>query len=686
MNTLLKANQTRIFLIPFLILFFGSMGIGYAEIIHPTNLPKPAIEQTTQVFRETARQTVPQYVFGTAPVPIMTSWYDYFPGNYHSIPIRVQPSPSGNPDSGSICLVFQAAAFWGGTRRVYSVYLDNGEIIYGPELINPGSNPQEGFAGIDIDPVTGNPFVSWHVFDYGNPNHFNSFLSFDDYSSHGEPGFWITPYTVIDNPYDIGDDIDQQFIWPLVFIGPSPNPELRRLYVIVRNSTLNDQDYPSENPLIAFADFAHPTDITSYDPDQWSYVTIPQMNLWRDMNIRPYYAPIVSQKTGTVAFVGHTVQMGTTDPYHENNFLFVLENYNHGEGNWTLYTGDPTIPVDNPADFFCGSDNQPYQDMRYAPLFNRHNSVIDKEGNYHYLSLYALLAEDYTWFPNMTTTKHVRFNRAAEEFSISDVFPRNSDGSPYLPWNIPPDFDNGLIISHSWPCFWYFSGDLFSENYQRIIEQGSKMVGLFQSSKLSDGVIAPNLADSLKTHIMISGDYGETWSDPIILSSLDTLELAGINPTYWYMADQMEHLQDDWYRLHLFFYDMHDYGATIIIQPTGGTLMYTALDINFGSLNIEQETTIAYREQMLQPNYPNPFNPQTTIAFLLTTDTKVRLEVYNIKGQLVKCLVDDYKTAGEHLAVWKGTDNNSKEVGSGVYFYRLMTDSHEETGKMLLLK
>ncbi len=85
-------------------------------------------------------------------------------------------------------------------------------------------------------------------------------------------------------------------------------------------------------------------------------------------------------------------------------------------------------------------------------------------------------------------------------------------------------------------------------------------------------------------------------------------------------------------------------------------------------------------------NYPNPFNPTTTIAYSLPSDGLVELRVFNIKGQLVKTLVKGEQLAGSYEAVWNGKDNNEKSVSSGIYFYKLSTRDETIMKKMLMLK
>jgi hypothetical protein len=88
----------------------------------------------------------------------------------------------------------------------------------------------------------------------------------------------------------------------------------------------------------------------------------------------------------------------------------------------------------------------------------------------------------------------------------------------------------------------------------------------------------------------------------------------------------------------------------------------------------------------LHGNYPNPFNPDTRISFSLAEDSEVSVTIYNIKGQQVRSLVSDYLSRGDHTINWNGTDDRGRDVGTGMYFYRLQTNDYEKTRKMMLLK
>ena len=88
---------------------------------------------------------------------------------------------------------------------------------------------------------------------------------------------------------------------------------------------------------------------------------------------------------------------------------------------------------------------------------------------------------------------------------------------------------------------------------------------------------------------------------------------------------------------------------------------------------------------ILNANYPNPFNPTTTISFSIPEESKVDLSIYNIKGQRVKSLVKESFESGNHSVVWNGVDDSGKSVGSGVYFYKLNVNGKSKLVKKCLL-
>jgi uncharacterized delta-60 repeat protein len=88
----------------------------------------------------------------------------------------------------------------------------------------------------------------------------------------------------------------------------------------------------------------------------------------------------------------------------------------------------------------------------------------------------------------------------------------------------------------------------------------------------------------------------------------------------------------------------------------------------------------------LSQNYPNPFNPTCEIEYALPTDCRVTLSIYNMLGQKVRVLVDEYQEAGYKSVKWDGKDDQGQEVTSGVYFYRLDAGNFTQSRKMILMK
>ena len=104
------------------------------------------------------------------------------------------------------------------------------------------------------------------------------------------------------------------------------------------------------------------------------------------------------------------------------------------------------------------------------------------------------------------------------------------------------------------------------------------------------------------------------------------------------------------------------------------------------AINAETDISPIISKNALSPNYPNPFNPETTISYEIASDGNARIDIFNLKGQLVKTLVNDNKVSGPHRVVWNGTDKYGRKVASGIYQYRLITKDGSITKKMILMK
>ncbi|MFC1557698.1 T9SS type A sorting domain-containing protein, partial [candidate division KSB1 bacterium] len=114
------------------------------------------------------------------------------------------------------------------------------------------------------------------------------------------------------------------------------------------------------------------------------------------------------------------------------------------------------------------------------------------------------------------------------------------------------------------------------------------------------------------------------------------------------------------------------------------------LDFNGGLNSLEGstlESPVPLPDKFaLSGNYPNPFNPETNIAFELPKTERVRIDIYNILGQKVRTLVDREFKAGIRTIKWDATNDFGSKVASGMYIYRVVAGSNVASKKMMVIK
>jgi len=136
-------------------------------------------------------------------------------------------------------------------------------------------------------------------------------------------------------------------------------------------------------------------------------------------------------------------------------------------------------------------------------------------------------------------------------------------------------------------------------------------------------------------------------------------------------------------------YDLSSYGRVPIyvgIQcVSDDAFIFFVDDVVVGGTPSDDPTVPVIATE-LHGNYPNPFNPETTITYSVKTAEPVTIGIYNVKGQLVKTLVNETKEAGNHSVVWRGDDNSGRSVSSGVYYYKMNAGKYSSTRKMILMK
>jgi len=136
---------------------------------------------------------------------------------------------------------------------------------------------------------------------------------------------------------------------------------------------------------------------------------------------------------------------------------------------------------------------------------------------------------------------------------------------------------------------------------------------------------------------------------------------------------------------HLNFNDTLD---SLFIHTSGPTHTYSILNIE--SMEFSGELSMSDIQKLtsfsLNQNYPNPFNPVTMIHFEINEPGETRVDIFNLKGQLVNTLINKHLNVGEHQIKWDGKTIDGSLLGSGLYIYRVSINDKQMSRQMIMLK
>ena len=193
--------------------------------------------------------------------------------------------------------------------------------------------------------------------------------------------------------------------------------------------------------------------------------------------------------------------------------------------------------------------------------------------------------------------------------------------------------------------------------------------------------------------VFLTADLGANWINRGLADySIIALAANGTN----LFANALKVTMDN--KLEYFIFTSTDNGETWIKVDSAANNSILSLAANSSNLYAGSSSGVVYQpvskitsvkspetalpaEFHLYQNYPNPFNPSTTIKYEISAESKVKLVIYNILGEKVAELVNAFQKPGEYSVNW-----NAKDFASGVYFYRLTSNSFIQSKKLLLLK
>ena len=133
---------------------------------------------------------------------------------------------------------------------------------------------------------------------------------------------------------------------------------------------------------------------------------------------------------------------------------------------------------------------------------------------------------------------------------------------------------------------------------------------------------------------------------------------------------------------HVFFFSPPGEGATNSFTSTSAE----AFTVDEGLVGIETISSAIPSTYQLEDNFPNPFNPSTTIRYQLAASGFTQLRIFNTLGEEVRTLVYDNQTAGTYSATWDGLNNAGQQVASGIYIYSLKSGDFFQSKRMTFLK
>jgi len=688
----------------------------------------------------------PNYSFilngdGEATTYLYDSFYDYMPFSYNGHNVRIQPDismPYGYT-AGGLYLSYHCSETpaTGTDRRAFNSYINPDGTLFGSSATNHYAVIREGFTSVDIDPVTGDPFFCWHSV-VEDDNSYDCSITYDNYHLTGATGYWKAPWILFDNP-EVSEEFtgasDDEFIWPVLMIGDSPTEGYRRVHAYGNNYTSNDAGDGNYNSLYGYADF-NADDLLFESELDWTYTSFPFMDDQHYDDINRVNKDMIV-KDNKVAFFGN---------YGDD--LFVLLSEDCGE-TFTLNTQEWLYPVENPIwddestyEFYDDDELTPSEmffvlsndGSHYNAAFTENGSKIVWMSGVNINSQENIDQDLYMaayFYP-----KIFKYDIETAEFDFYDMVIQGADPAddqPAIPWDLDEDgvvdefyTDDGSVYIPLSMASWFYNSDqgyqdsFFHEsNFKMVANNNWIVAGWHESQKLRwaywgeegyDGWLKqPEICFS------ISDDYGETWSETLYINSNPNdnvedeennydnhfaTELDGMLPVNMTFGEELQILSNEagnyHAKLHIAFFDDNDYGSaagqtTDGGELNGGKLRYATLDLEFQQPWIPEDPesadeTIFPNIANLSQNYPNPFNPETNINFQLKADADVKLEVYNLRGQKITTLVDEFTSAGNHTVRWEGLNSEGRSVASGMYFYKLSSGDYSTTKKMVLMK
>ncbi len=665
---------------------------------------------------------VPDWEFIQEPTTLtgFTNYYDYMPGSLCGHPIMRQPDCYGG-----VYFTFHGRPNIIDNRRVYWAYVHpNGAIEYATITT---SDTYEGYPSLTIHPASGDPIVSWHdILGPSTPEDTNTRATFDDYGLLYIPGFWKTP-VAFDQPVPYVEE----YLWPYVFIGKAPDYVTTGNYRLYQISE-QGPDGEIEHPILRWIDV--PEDSYVYgdldimlDKTNWH----PPVNIARDwsdpdagISCRPYPSFAVDPFTpGHVAIFGYACYVnGLTGNEIVPQGFYVWDSYDGGE-TWSydnFHSYETDVGMLNEYVLYAVENIPGFTDDEGIPFDSLHvwvgfpgnycstnrTAVFDREGNLHLPELFWISYVDEE-IGSVTYWPEYAFLFQAEVVYKSDGtwdirHVANMSGTDAwtgrsVPWEIDPVSGDTLI--YPWCDIAtndYSPSGYVNLQYQAVCLEQDWMAHVWVSgTKMLEAEFGPVPLFYYHhpiIYIAISNCNGEWWYDPIELSDIFSTAYPGFADmitVYPYVNPIIKDLGDGWGQIDMYFLDDNDYGSSIsgLGNSTGGQMVYCSFKFYYYvPLSVDPSYPGAESSLTLF-NVPNPFKSNTLIQLSASCGIEnAKINIYNLRGQLVKSLDSITDTHNEGHVTWDGTNQNGNTVSNGIYFYKFKAGDLERTQKLILMR
>ncbi len=385
---------------------------------------------------------------------------------------------------------------------------------------------------------------------------------------------------------------------------------------------------------------------------------------------------------GVFKFNSHTTDLLIKDViFHDNTARWGI----------ILYTYMRSISLDNVLmyDNIAGTDvsDQTTSECGMYDLYAIQSITIKNStfiNNYHY-------TDDVGW----ATFRHLRINSSPTLLIENSLYANNITAGNAKTFKVSDDFSEVVIANNTfannegvYTCFMSVRSQLdcynniFANNtgyWYQIASQGGSNIDncLFTETEDIQSVLEGNPNNfgsnnligtdplfvggdpAFPEYYYLSGDDTNSGPSPAIDAGTTDLTLFPTNYSFpdRDLANQRRIYGDD--------IDIGCYEFPGFTHDTDDTPSYTSYSLS---------------------NYPNPFNPTTTINYSIPRRRNIELAVFNVKGQRIKTLINDVMPSGEHSVIWDGDNDNGVKVASGIYFYKLQAGTYTKTKKMILMK